>query len=209
LHTKVGVCNEIASSEKIVRRPSLSIRALISFIASFIIARMFTILNPSTVVLVGEEIHVHHFWYGIALLAIGGWLGISYDDERIDRLAAILFGAGGGLIADEVGLLLKFTDYWTELTYTLVMIFVALVSIMILIIRYSRTILREFFEFSSSNTSLYIGVFLEAVSVAFIMETDDLIINIVSSIVAIVALMFILAYFIQRIGVKHQKTEKP
>jgi len=203
------VCNEIASSEKIVRRPSLSIRALISFIASFIVARTFTILNPSTVVLVGEGVHVHHFWYGIALLAIGGWLGISYEDERIDRLAAILFGAGGGLIGDEVGLLLKFNDYWTELTYTLVIVFIALVSIMILIIRYSRAILREFVEFSSSNTSLYVGVFLEAVSVAFIMETDNLVINTVSSIVAIVALMFILAYFIQRIRVKHQKTEKP
>jgi hypothetical protein len=50
---------------------------------------------------------------GIALLAIGGWLGISYDDKETNRVASILYGAGGGLIVDEVGLLLTFNNYWT------------------------------------------------------------------------------------------------
>jgi len=157
--------------------------------------------------MIGEGIHLHHFWYGIALLAIGGWLGISYSDERIDRLAAILYGAGGGLIGDEVGLLLKFTDYWTELTYTLVITFVAVVSIIILVIRYSRTILREFVEFSGSNTSLYVGVFLAVVSAGFILETDDVIINAVSIGVAAVSVMFILSYVIQLVRAKRKKTD--
>lgn len=197
----------IPDQNRVIRKPSLSLRALISFIASFVTARTFTILSPSTVVMIGEGIHLHHFWYGIALLAIGGWLGISYSDERIDRLAAILYGAGGGLIGDEVGLLLKFTDYWTELTYTLVITFVAVVSIIILVIRYSRTILREFVEFSSSNTSLYIGVFLAVVSAAFILETDDVIINAVSIGVAAVSVLFILSYFIQLVRAKRKKTD--
>jgi hypothetical protein len=89
--------------EKIQEKPNLSILALISFIASFTIARTFTTINPDTVLISGNY-HIHHFWFGIAMLAIGGWLGISYTSERTDRLAAILFGAGGGLIGDEVGL---------------------------------------------------------------------------------------------------------
>jgi hypothetical protein len=68
--------------------------ALISLILSFIIARTFTTFYPS-IVLVSNGIHVHHFWYGIVLLAIGGWLGISYDDKEVTLVAAILYGAGG------------------------------------------------------------------------------------------------------------------
>jgi hypothetical protein len=85
--------------EEIKEKPNLSIIALTSFIASFLIARIFTTLNPN-IVLISVDYHIHHFWYGIALLAVGGWLGISYQSEKIDRLAAILFGAGGGLIGD-------------------------------------------------------------------------------------------------------------
>ena len=77
---------------------------------SFVMARLFTILNPN-VVLVGGNFHIHHFWYGLALLSVGEWLGISYSGEEVDRLAAVLFGAGGGLIGDEIKLLLTFGDY--------------------------------------------------------------------------------------------------
>lgn len=110
-------------SERSELRPNLSVLALLSFIAAFLIARAFTTLYPN-VVLVSGGFHIHHFWFGLAMMAIGGWLGITYRDERADRLAAILFGAGGGLIGDEVGLLLTFGDYRTGLTYTLVVTFV-------------------------------------------------------------------------------------
>lgn len=136
------------------------------------------------------------------MLAIGGWLGISFEEERINRLAAILFGAGGGLIGDEVGLLLTLGDYWTMLTYTFLIVFLAFASILILLSKYFGTIRREFTEFLSSNISLYIGVFMAAVSIAFIMETDDVTINTVSTALAIVAFIIILMYFIQRIRKK-------
>ncbi len=92
----------MVEDEELRERPNLSVLALIAFIRSFISARAFTSLNPH-IVLIGGEYHIHHFWYGLALLAIGGWLGISYENERINRLAEILYGAGGGLIGDEVG----------------------------------------------------------------------------------------------------------
>ena len=190
--------------EKIKTKPNLSMLALISFIASFAVARIFTTLSPKTV-LVDGGFHIHHFWYGLSMLAIGGWLGISVEDERVSRVAAILFGAGGGLIGDEVGLLLTFGDYWTGITYTFVITFVAFVSTLILLIRYSRIIRTEFMEFARSNASLYFGVFLAAVSVAFILDSDDPRTVAVSGISTIVALVIISAYLIQRILTRRKK----
>lgn len=185
-------------------RPSLSVLALAFFVVSFVIARVFTTISPDTV-LVSGSLHIHHFWYGLIMLAIGGWLGISYNDVKIDRLAAILFGAGGGLIVDEVGLLLTLesANYWAGITYTFVIIFVAFASILILIGRYYRLIRTEFAEFLSSNASLYFGVFLAAVSVAFIIETDNIVILTVSSVIVITSCILILAYLVQRFRARH------
>ena len=193
---------EISQTERIKERPNLSMLALISFIASFAVARTFTTLYPN-IYLTGGGYHIHHFWIGLAMLAIGGWLGISYENERINRLAAILFGAGGGIIGDEVGLLLTFGDYWTEITYTFVIVFLTLISIAILFTRYSKIIRREFSEFLRSNASLYVGVFLVSISIAFILETDNLIVISVSSALTITACIIILIYFVQRITTRH------
>jgi hypothetical protein len=193
----------MATKEKIQEKPNLSILAMISFIVSFTIARTFTALNPDTVLISGDY-HIHHFWYGIAMLAIGGWLGISYTNERTDRLAAILFGAGGGLVGDEVGLLLTLSAhaYWAEITYTFIIIFLTFASMLFLVNKYHKVIRTEFTEFLRSNASLYFGVFLAAVSIAFILETDNTTIITVSSVLTIAACFIILAYFIQRIRTK-------
>jgi len=193
----------MAEKDEIQEKPNLSILAMVSFIASFAIARTFTTLNPTTV-LIGGDYHIHHFWYGIALLAIGGWLGISYQSERTDRLAAILFGAGGGLIGDEVGLLLTLSAhaYWAEITYTFVIVFLTFASMLILVSRYHKTIQTEFTQFLRSNASLYFGVFLAAVSIAFILETDNATIITISSGLTAVACVVILAYFIQQIRIR-------
>jgi hypothetical protein len=178
--------------------------ALVSFIASFVIARIFTTLYPN-IVLVSSGLHIHHFWYGLAMLSVGGWLGISYQSERIDRLAAILFGAGGGLVGDEIGLLLTFGDYWTGATYTFVIVFVTLASMLTLLSRYSSVIRAEFTQFLSNNLSLYLGFFLAVISIAFIMETDDIRIIVVSGGLTIVACIIILTYFIHRIRSAHRR----
>ncbi|MEM3759802.1 MAG: hypothetical protein QXZ02_01665 [Candidatus Bathyarchaeia archaeon] len=167
------------------------------------IARTFTTFNPNFVLISGD-LHIHHFWYGLAMLAIGGWLGISYESERITRLAAILFGAGGGLIGDEFGLLLTLEseNYWAGITYTIIIIFLAFASILILLVRYSRLIRMEFTQFLRSNASLYFGVFLAAVSVAFILETGNIIVITVSSMLTLAACLIILAYFVQKIRIR-------
>jgi hypothetical protein len=198
----IGEYHKMATKERIQEKPNLSILAMISFIASFIVTRIFTTLNPNTVLISGDY-HIHHFWYGLAMLAIGGWIGISVENERLNRVAAILFGAGGGLIGDEIGLLLTFGNYWTEITYTFVIIFLTFASMLILLNKYHKLIRTEFTQFLRSNASLYFGVFLAAVSIAFILETDNTTIITVSSAFAIIACIIILAYFIQRIRTKH------
>jgi len=179
-------------------RAHLATIALSAFISSFIVARTFTTFFPSTV-LISNGIHVHHFWYGIVLLAIGGWLGISYSGRETDRVAAILYGAGGGLIVDEVGLLLTFGNYWTGLTYTFVVILLSLVTILILFNRYRELIMTELAEFASSRVSLYIGVFLAAVSVAFIMQTNNFSAMAISSGLTIVGVIIIVTYLIRHV----------
>ena len=174
--------------------------------SSFAVARAFTIFNPD-IVFVGGSFHIHHFWYGLALLVIGGWLGISYDNERINRMAAILFGAGGGLIGDEVGLLLTLGNYWTEITYTVIITFLTFASMLILLSRYHEVIRKEFTEFLLSNASLYLGVFLAAVSIAFISETDNVMIIALSGVLTTVAVIVVLAYFVQRIRAKREKNK--
>jgi hypothetical protein len=88
----------------------LTFLALLSFIVAFFTARIFTTINPDTVVVSGG-IHFHHFWYGLAMVATAGWLGISSNHPSLRRVYAVVFGFGGGLIGDEIGLLLTFGNY--------------------------------------------------------------------------------------------------
>lgn len=186
--------------EKIERRPNLSVLALVSFALSFAAARTFTALSPS-VILSPSGLHVHHFWYGIVMLAVGGWLGISYNDPRIDRLAAIIFGAGGGLIGDEAGILLtlRSNNYWAAASYTFIIIFLASASILVLLDKYSKMVMKEFKEFSSSQDGFYLAVFLAIISTPFLIETANPIVIAVTSVLAIVAWVTMLAFLIQRI----------
>jgi preprotein translocase subunit SecG len=196
----------ISEKEKAKIRPSLSLIALLSFVASFSIARTFTILTSFGVFVRG--IHIHHFWFGVALLAIGGWLGIIYEGERITRIAAILFGAGGGLFGDEAGLLLTFGNYWTNITYTLVIVFLAIALMMILVARYWQSIRDDFTEFLRSDAGLYSGVFLIAVSIAFIIGTRNPFITLGFSICAAVGFVTIVACFAQRFLMRKQKKKE-
>lgn len=189
--------------EAIKERPNLSVLALVSFIVSFIVARAFTTLNPSTVLASGDY-HIHHFWYGLAMLAVGGWIGISLENPRTNRLAAILFGAGGGLIGDEIGLLLTLNNYWTSVTYTAIILIITLSSIFILLFRFQKAIRTELAEFTSTRVSFYFAIFVAAVSVAFILETDNTLIIMVSSALTIMATAVLLAYLVQRFMKKRQ-----
>ncbi len=63
--------------------------------------------------------HIHHFYFGIALIAIAAWLAIVGSNYFSKTHVALMYGTGLGLFMDEIGLLLTWGDYYSSLSYTL------------------------------------------------------------------------------------------
>jgi len=63
--------------------------------------------------------HIHHFYFGVILICIAGWVGIVGSKYFNRKHAALMYGAGLGLFMDEIGLLLTWGDYWSSLSYIL------------------------------------------------------------------------------------------
>jgi len=124
-------------------------------------------------------------------------LGINYRDDQTERIAAIIFGVGGGLIGDEVGLLVTFGDYYSGITYTFVISLLAFVFIVTLFMRHGQAIINEILGFSRLNIDLYVSLFLAVVSSAFLIQSDNTLVVILSSITFIVALALILRRIIR------------
>jgi hypothetical protein len=96
-----------------------------------------------------------------------GWLGISLSNERLSRNLAIIFGLGAGLIGDEVGLLLTFGDYTSNLTEIFFVAAIAFVILATLLYKGRVYIQREVINLSREERLTQIGVFLGAFSVIF------------------------------------------
>jgi hypothetical protein len=77
---------------------------------------------PGTQFYIGRNIilfgyHIHHFYIGILLICLAGWLAITESFNLKKRYIAVLYGVGLGLFLDEIGLLLTWGDYYSSLTY--------------------------------------------------------------------------------------------
>src|SRR2546430_754351 len=142
---------------------------LLLLLGGFFGARLFHLAFPSLMVIT-QGIHFHHFWYGLAMMGVAGWLGIVDNDEKFARVYAVLFGVGAGFVGDEVGLLLTFDDYYSELTFEFLVAAVAFLILVALMIRYRKQILEEVFHLSRGERLTHVGVFLigfSALSFAF------------------------------------------
>ncbi|MDA4134316.1 MAG: hypothetical protein OK441_01950 [Thaumarchaeota archaeon] len=135
----------------------------LSFIASFLIARGFATLNPSTVVIAGG-IHFHHFWYGLAMIVAAGGLGIVHNDPRYRRLYAVVFGLGGGLVGDEIGLLLTFGNYDSVLTLYFFVTVVSLGVLGMLFGRYRGELEYDVVSLGNRERLVYIGIVVAGLS---------------------------------------------
>ena len=144
-------------------RPALSFIGLLSFITSFFGSRLFATLNP-TIVIQQQGIHFHHFWYGIALMGIAGWLAITWKSERLDRVYAVMYGLGAGFIGDEVGLLLTFGNYQSELTFDFFIGVLSASVMLLLILRYHDLLIREISYLMTREGLALLGVFLAGFS---------------------------------------------
>jgi hypothetical protein len=135
----------------------LSFLALLSFTAAFFVARIFTTINPDTVVVSGG-VHFHHFWYGLGMVVVAGWLGIAWTHPAWRRAYAVVFGFGGGLIGDEVGLLLTFGNYHSQLTYVFFVGFFCFATLAILVVRFRQDIEQDLSGMEKGETTAHVGL---------------------------------------------------
>lgn len=89
---------------------------LLSFLISFSAARMYSVFIVKGQLYI-HGFHIHHFYFGMLALSIGGIVGLLGSGERLARFASILMGIGIGLFTDEIGLLLNCTTTNRECTY--------------------------------------------------------------------------------------------
>src|SRR5438445_12924468 len=80
---------------------------------------------------------------------------------------AIVFGLGAGLIGDEVGLLLTFGDYTSNLTEIFFVAAVAFIILVTLLSRGRKHIEREVINLSRKERLTQLGVFIGACYVIF------------------------------------------
>jgi len=149
-----------------ISRRGLSFLGTMGFLTGFFGARLFAVQNPNVVVVQGG-IHFHHFWYGLGMVSLAGWLGIAFNRPRLVRTYAIIFGLGAGLIGDEVGLLLTFGDYQSSLTTDF---FVGVVGFIILastLVRYRKIVMKDMIHTSWNERLVYIGINLAGLSAIF------------------------------------------
>jgi hypothetical protein len=141
----------------------LAFLALLFFVVGFSAARIFATIYPSVVVL-SSGIHFHHFWYGLLMLVVAGWLGIASNRPEHDRAYAIIFGLGLGLVGDETGLLLTFGDYRSELTYVVLMVGLGVAIMLFLALRYWEQLRGELLRVGNGERIIYLGIGIGALS---------------------------------------------
>ncbi len=103
----------------------------VSFLTAFTISRAIVVAagesKPSLELWVGNY-HVHHFFFGLLLLSISGWISLVESQKRYKKISAMLYGGGLGLLIDEIGLLLTWGNYWATQSYifSIIVIFIFL-----------------------------------------------------------------------------------
>jgi hypothetical protein len=147
-------------------RHGLTFIATLAFVVSFFGARLFATLFPTTVVVQGG-IHLHHFWYGLALMSAAGWMGIAWRNERFYRVFALLYGLGAGFVGDEIGLLLTLGNYQSELTYQFFIAAISFVIIATLLLRYRVQLEAELLKLSIRERIVMLGIYVTGFSVFF------------------------------------------
>lgn len=94
---------------------SLAFPILFAFILTFIGSRLIGYLityghMPPIYLEPSPGLHVHHFTYGVFILFLAGYLGLSVKQARAKFWIALLMGFGLGLAMDEFGMWLRLRD---------------------------------------------------------------------------------------------------
>jgi hypothetical protein len=108
----------VAYQQHVDYRREAALRMWIAFIAAFVFLRALTFairyhLLPVGNVVTSGGLHIHHFVWGILILLLSGFLGITVWSERLHPWLATIFGIGAALVIDEFALWLNLRDvYW-------------------------------------------------------------------------------------------------
>ncbi|MHA2406959.1 MAG: hypothetical protein ACXACA_01115 [Candidatus Ranarchaeia archaeon] len=115
--------------EKISYPPYLLVLA--SFVVSFILARVYVFIFPSSQFWV-SNIHIHHYNLGIVFLLLSiAWL-LTFKRYVYEKLFLISYGTGIGIFMDEIGLQLDpMEDYLSPITYIYTAIFLGIITILL------------------------------------------------------------------------------
>ncbi|HEY9287007.1 MAG TPA: hypothetical protein VIT43_03180 [Candidatus Dormibacteraeota bacterium] len=109
-----------AYQEHIDYRRAAALRMWLAFIVTFAVLRFITYgiryhFLPLGNVVTGGGLHIHHFVWGILILLLVGFLGITSDSPRLHVWLSTLFGIGAALVVDEFALWLNLRDvYWLK-----------------------------------------------------------------------------------------------
>jgi hypothetical protein len=125
-----------------------------SFLVTFAAARLFVYLVLGHLMpdffLTIKGVHIHHFTYGVFILAI---IGLYFILERPEpgskkfKWATLGYGVGLGLTFDEFGMWIRLEDgYWVRQSYDAVII----ITLILLNIAYHKTLFSLFKELGLS-----------------------------------------------------------
>lgn len=103
------------------------------------------------------------------MVAVAGWLGIAWKrTENLDRIYAVLYGLGAGFIGDEVGLLLTFGNYYSELTLVFFVIAISFSILITLLVSNRNQVERDFLKLRHEERLTQIGIFVAGFSTIFL-----------------------------------------
>lgn len=123
---------------------------IFSFLATFAVARLFVYLILGHLLpnffLTVRGVHIHHFTYGVVILAIAG-LYLLLKRPPVDSITfkrlTFIYGVGLGLTFDEFGMWVRLEDgYWIRQSYDAIII----VTLILLNIIYYKFVIRALTE---------------------------------------------------------------
>lgn len=79
----------------------------VAFLITFGGARLLSHYYPMFFIEIVNDLHIHHFAYGIIVLVLSGYLALVNSSPRAKYLIALLHGFGLGLAFDEFGIWLR------------------------------------------------------------------------------------------------------
>lgn len=124
--------------------------ALFTFLTTFALSRLtvYLVINKTlpNLFLTVRGVHIHHFTYGVIILAVVGLYLLvrrPTPGSTLFTLLNLAYGVGLGLTFDEFGMWIRLEDnYWIRQSYDAIII----VTLLLLNVRYYRPLRRALIE---------------------------------------------------------------